>query len=75
MTNIDVSISVLKPNGAELFSDSESFMGELSESELASTKGGNPYYNVGKSLGQIVGSAGVVIAFSINHLINRDNKL
>jgi hypothetical protein len=36
----DLLINKLKSNGTELFSDSESFMGELSDNELSSTTGG-----------------------------------
>ena len=38
MANIE--INELKPAGAELFSDSEGFMNELSDSELANINGG-----------------------------------
>jgi bacteriocin-like protein len=38
MANIE--INDLKPAGAELFSDSEGFMNELSDSELANINGG-----------------------------------
>jgi hypothetical protein len=38
MANIE--INELKPAGAELFSDSEGFMNELSDSELADINGG-----------------------------------
>ncbi|MGB7441155.1 MAG: hypothetical protein WA919_08820 [Coleofasciculaceae cyanobacterium] len=35
-----ITISNLKPNGYELFSDSESYMMDLSENELNATNGG-----------------------------------
>jgi hypothetical protein len=53
MANIE--INDLKPAGAELFSDSEGFMTELSDSELADINGGEAFktrthaYNCGGS--------------------------
>lgn len=42
MANIE--INELKPAGAELFSDSEGFMTELSDSELADINGGDAQF-------------------------------
>jgi hypothetical protein len=36
----NITISDLRPAGADLFSDSESYLNELSDSELNTTKGG-----------------------------------
>jgi hypothetical protein len=36
----DIAISNLHATGADLFADSESYLNELTEAELSSTKGG-----------------------------------
>jgi len=42
-----INISDLRPTGSELFSDSESYMGELSEHELSVQGGGSPLTLIG----------------------------
>lgn len=42
-----INISDLHPTGTELFSDSESYMGELSEHELSVHGGGTPLVLIG----------------------------
>jgi bacteriocin-like protein len=49
-----INISDLRPTGSELFSDSESYMNELSDSELETINGG--------LLPALLWSAGVAVA-------------
>ena len=48
----NINISDLRPAGADLFLDSESYLNDLTEGEMANTLGGGWY--PGKILGQIL---------------------
>lgn len=50
----NIVISELRPAGAELFDGSESFMSDLTDSELDATKGGS-WFLVGFTVGLAVG--------------------
>jgi len=50
-----IEISDLRPSGLDLFGDSESFLDDLSDNDLATINGGF-WYEVGYIAGYIVGS-------------------
>jgi len=53
----NIVISELRPAGAELFDGSESFMSDLTDSELDSTKGGITPFLAGVAVGILISLA------------------
>jgi len=47
----NITISDLRPAGADLFSDSESYLDDLSEGQISSTHGGSSPFCVGVIVG------------------------
>ncbi|MEH2205416.1 MAG: hypothetical protein V7K53_15260 [Nostoc sp.] len=61
----NILISELRPAGAELFYGSESFMNDLTDSELDITKGGmTPVFTAGVIVGFTVGLAVSAVLYS-----------
>ena len=47
----NITISDLRPAGADLFSDSESYLHDLTDNELYVTQGGSSYFCAGVIVG------------------------
>lgn len=50
----NIAISNLRPAGSELFMDSESYLQELTDTELNATKGGSSPFCAGFIVGMVI---------------------
>ena len=53
----NITISDLRPAGADLFSDSESYMHDLTDNELSGTQGGSTLFCGGVIVGIVISIA------------------